>query len=380
VRWRELSAGLKDASFAVLLSFATQVELLLAEGVEGSLLLQSLAFVAMTSSVAWRRTKPLLAGALAGGGLAGQTLMGDAEVVGGFIALLVTTYSVASYAGLRTALVGGTFVLLGVSTYPLVNATSLADEIGNLAIFVGAWMLGRTVHSRQARAVEAENRVRVVEREREDRERAVLAEERGRIARELHDIVAHGVSIMTLQAGAARQTYDRDPERARELLLGVEQMGRQALDEMHRLLGMLRRRDDDLARTPPRTLGSLDQLIAEVRQTGIDVTCLIEGARRPLPAGLDVSAYSIVQQALTNTLQHAEARSASVVLRYDPDALEVTITDDGRGSSGATVSGGGHGLVGMRERTALFGGCVSAGPRPGGGWTVQARLPIPAGG
>lgn len=377
-RWRALPPGMRDGSFAVLLTFVTQVELLAADVVEGPLVVHSGAFAAITASVAWRRAKPLLAAGLAGAGLVAQTLTGDAEVVGGFIALLVTTYSVASYAGLRAALCGGLLVILGVSTYPLVNDTSVADEIGNLAIFIGAWTLGRTVRSRQVRAVDAENRVVVVEREREAQARAVIAEERGRIARELHDVVAHGVSVMTLQAGAARQTLDRDPEQVRQLLLGVERMGRQALDEMHLLLGVLRRRDGDLALAPPLTLSALHQLVADARETGLEVTCRVEGDRRPLAPGLEVSAYRIVQQALTNTIQHAGAAHAEIVLRYGADALEVIVTDDGSGS-GDKIPTYGHGLIGMRERVDLFGGRLSAGPGDTGGWVVTARLPIPHG-
>ncbi|HVR78612.1 MAG TPA: sensor histidine kinase [Acidimicrobiia bacterium] len=357
------------------MTFVTQVELLLAETIEGPMAVQSISFAAMTLSVAWRRTKPLLAAALVGAGLVAQTLAGDAEVVGGFIAFLVVTYSVASYEELRNALIGGLFVLIGLSTYPLVNDINFADEVGNLAIVVGAWTLGRAVRSRQLRAVEAEDRVVAIEREREEGMRAVVVEERGRIARELHDIVAHGVSVMVLQAGAARQTLDRDPAKVRELLGTVEQMGRQALDEMHRMLGVLRHSDNDLTVAPPLKLASLGQLIDDVRSTGLAVELRIEGEQRSLAPGLEVSAYRIVQEALTNTIRHGEASHAEVVLRYDPDALELTINDDGSVSTGDSGSGG-HGLVGMTERAELFGGSVTAGPLTPRGWAVNARLPI----
>jgi signal transduction histidine kinase len=366
---------MRDASFAVLLTFITQVELLTADNVEGPMVVQSLSFAVMTLSVGWRRAKPLLAAALLGPALVAQTLAGEVEIAGGFIALLVVTYSVASYADLRTARLGGLLVLVGVFTFPLVNDTNFADEVSNMAIVVGPWILGRAVRSRQQRAVEAEDRAVAIEREREERMRVVIADERGRIARELHDIVAHGVSVMVLQAGAARQTLDRDPEKVRNLLETVEQMGRQALDEMHRLLGILRRGDDDLTLTPPLTLSSIGRLIDDVRSTGLSVDYRIEGDQRGLAAGMEVSAYRIVQEALTNTIKHADASSVEVVLRYDVDALELTVTDDGRGSG---VDGGsdGHGLIGMRERTELFGGSVAAGPRDANGWVVEARLPI----
>jgi signal transduction histidine kinase len=266
-------------------------------------------------------------------------------------------------------------VLLGVFTYPLVNNVNFADEVGNLAIFLGAWVLGRAVRSRQLRAVEAENHVVVLEQEREQTMRAVIADERARIARELHDIVAHGVSVMVLQAGAARQTLDRDPGKVRQLLLTVEQMGRQSLEEMHRLLGVLRRSDDDLTLAPPLTLSAIGQLFDDVRKTGLTVDFRIEGDQRSLAPGLEVSAYRIVQEALTNTIKHADAAHIDVVLRYGTDALELTVTDDGHGSDRGDGPGG-HGLIGMRERAELFGGTIAAGPAEPRGWRVTARLPV----
>ncbi|HVR33870.1 MAG TPA: sensor histidine kinase [Acidimicrobiia bacterium] len=372
--WRGMSDGVRDGSFAVFLTFVSQVELLLADS-EGPIAVQSISFAAMTLSVAWRRTMPLLAAALVGAGLVAQTLAGEAEVVGGFIAFLVVTYSVASYADLKTALLGGLFVLIGLSTFPVVNDINFADEVGNLAIVVGTWTLGRAVRSRQLRAVEAEDRVVAIEREREEKMRAVVAEERGRIARELHDIVAHGVSVMVLQAGAARQTLDRDPGKVRELLETVEHMGRQALDEMHRLLSVLRRSDEDPAATPPLKLAAIEQLVNDVRGTGLAVELRIEGEQRPLAPGMEASAYRIIQEALTNTIRHAQASSVHVVLRYDPDALELMIRDNGPGSTDGRSSDG-HGLIGMRERAELFDGSVAAGPGQPNGWVVTARLPI----
>jgi signal transduction histidine kinase len=375
-QWRSLSPGMKDASFAIFLALFTQVELMLADEVAGPMLVQSVSFAVMTLAVAWRRTAPLLAAALTGTAMAVQTLAGEAPVVGGFIAVLIVTYSVASYAPRRTALLGGAFVLLGVFTYPLVHDTNFADEVGNLAIFVGAWVLGRAVRSRQRRAVEAENQVLVIEREREQTMRAAIADERARIARELHDIVAHGVSVMVLQAGAARQTLDRDPGKVRQLLVTVEQMGRQSLEEMHRMLGVLRRTGEDVALEPPLTLGAIGQLLDDVRQTGLTVDCRIEGDQRPLGPGLEVSAYRIVQESLTNTLKHTDATSAEVTLRYRTDALELTVTDDGHGSSDPDDRGGGRGLIGMRERAELFGGTITAGPAQPHGWRVAVRLPV----
>jgi signal transduction histidine kinase len=368
---------MRDAAFAVVLTLVTQVELLLADGVEGPLLLQSAAFAVMTMSVAWRRTRPLAAAALIGGALAVQTLVGDAEVAGGFIALLVVTYSVGSYSDLRGALLGGLFIFAAVFIYPLVNDINFADEVGNLAIFFGVWTLGRAVRARQQRAVDAEHELAAMEAARDEQMRSIVSEERRRIARELHDIVAHGVSVMILQAGAARQIVHREPEQVPELLIGVETTGRQALDEMHHLLAVLRRDGLDDGASPPLRLSQLDGVIEDVRASGIAVDYRIVGEPRPLSPGLEASAYRIVQEALTNVLKHAGAGHVDVVVDYQSDAIHLSIDDDGSGASG-DMPPRGHGIVGMRERAKLFGGSVTAGPDESGGWVVQARLPIDA--
>lgn len=370
-----MPSGRKDAALAATLTVLTQIELQLATQVDGPIALQAASFAVMTSAVGWRRVRPLMASAMAGGGLVAQTLAGDAEVVGGFIALLIVTYSVASYTSRNRALLGGLLIVIGVFVYPVMNRTSFADEVGNAVIFFGGWGLGRAVRARQLRAVEAELRIKVVEWDREEALRAVVADERTRIARELHDIVAHGVSIMVLQAGAARQTVDRDREGVKELLGIVEQTGRQALDEMHRLLGVLRRGDEDLALAPPATLAALDALLNDLRRTGLAVHCRVEGEPRALPASLDVSAFRIVQQALTNVVQHAHASCAEVVVGYEPDALRLMILDDGLDETSEGMPDR-HGLVGMLERAELFGGAILAGPVAPHGWKVQARLPI----
>lgn len=370
---RDLSSVAKDRILALLLALLAVVEVVTAEAVVGSRWLQAIALVVMTASVAWRRASPVLAGAVAGAALGAQTLLGEADVVAGFVALMIVTYSAASYAPLRRALVGGAFVAGGVFVYPIVSATTFAEEAGNLAIFAGMWVLGRMVRSRQMRAVEAEARARAVEQDREERIRAVIAEERSRMARELHDIVAHGVSLMVLQAGAARQTLDTAPAAVPDLLMTIERAGRQSLDEMHRLLALLRHDDESLAPSP--RLDALDGLLDDVRRAGLRVEQRIEGEPRRLPPGLEVSAYRIVQESLTNTVRHAEAEEARVVVRYDVDAVELEVTDDGRGVPGPERPAG-HGLIGMRERAALFGGWVTSGPAEAGGWEVRARLPI----
>jgi signal transduction histidine kinase len=226
---------------------------------------------------------------------------------------------------------------------------------------------------RARRAVALEERAVRLEEEREERERVAVAEERRRIARDLHDVVAHGVGVMTVQAGAARLLLEDDPARAREPLLAVEQAGRQALAELRRLLGILRRDERDSGLRPQPGLADLDELVAQARRAGLPVELVVEGAPVALPAGVDLAAYRIVQEGLTNTHKHAGPARAGVAVRYEPDALELEITDDGRAGANG---GGGHGLVGMRERVALYGGRLEAGPRPKGGFTIHAHLPL----
>lgn len=370
-RWTPVTS---DVVLAVLLTLLAQVELLLADVVEGPRVVQSVSFMAMTIAVAWRRSFPLAAALLAAAGLAVQTVAGDAEVVGGFLALAVVTYSVASYAPLVPAIAGGIAILAAVLLYPFLGDVNFADEVGNAAIFIGTWGLGRLVRARQLRALHAQLQLETAEREHEDQVRTILTEERNRIARELHDIVAHGVSLMVLQSGAARHTIDRDSTKAKEILTTAEGQGRQALVEMQRMLGVLR--GPDTARLEERhTIASIGQLVDELRTAGLTVDHHVGGERRPLAPGLEMSAYRIVQEATTNIIKHAEANRVDIAIHYGKDELTLTVRDDGRAGT-QPGTGVGHGLIGMQERAALFGGSLTAGRVGGGLWSVVARLPI----
>jgi signal transduction histidine kinase len=247
-----------------------------------------------------------------------------------------------------------------------------------VAIFAGVWMWGRYVRMRRAYAAELEARAERAERDREAEARRAVAAERARIARELHDVVAHHVSVTVVQAGAARQLLDTDPGRARSALVAIEEAGRRALTAMPSLLRALRADEADETRAPQPTLSDLDGLVGSVTAAGLPVRLRIEGRRRPLPAGVDLSAYRIVQEALTNTLKHAGPAHAEVAVCYGREALELRVVDDGDGALRPAAAGSGHGLVGMRERVALFGGQLHAGPRPEGGYQVVARLPLDA--
>ena len=236
------------------------------------------------------------------------------------------------------------------------------------------------LRSREHRAAELEDRAAAAERERDERERAAVADERARIARELHDVVGHSIGVMMAQTGAARFLVDEHPDRAREALLLVEDAGRQALTEMRRMLSVLREDDAADALGPQPGLRDLEQLVAGSRASGLDVELEVDGAPGPLPVGVELTAYRIVQEALTNVRKHGGETHASVQVRYLPGALELTIENDGAAvETNGPVTSGGHGVIGMRERVALYAGDLAVGPRPGGGFVVHARLPLEPG-
>jgi signal transduction histidine kinase len=236
---------------------------------------------------------------------------------------------------------------------------------------LGAWAAGRAVRRRQLRAqMLSAEAVRVAD-ERDSRAEAAVAEERRRIARELHDVVAHSMGVIVVQAQAAAGMLDDDAAPAREVLESIERTGREALGEMRRMLGLIRERADKPVGPLP-SLRGVEPLIADVRAAGLPVSVEIRGAERPLPAGVDASAYRILQEGLTNVRKHAGAAHAEVVIANRRDGVELSICDDGRSPGSPPVAG--HGLLGIRERVAVFHGTVEAGPRSEGGWRIQARL------
>jgi signal transduction histidine kinase len=272
--------------------------------------------------------------------------------------------------GLGVTLVGVTIVL---ATQPV--GFQLGGLVSNYILFVTAWVLGDNLQTRRAYVRSLEERAVLSEAAMLEEARQAVTAERTRIARELHDVIAHSVSVMVVQAGAARRVLDKDPARASEAMSSIESTGRQSLNELRRLLGMLREADGgDTGRVPQPSIEHLDALVAQTREAGLPVALEIEGEPRPLAPGVDLSAYRIVQEALTNTIKHAGPANAEVRLCYGADALELIVSDDGRGADGD--AGGGHGLVGMRERVSLFGGDLHVGNRPGGGYTVRATLPL----
>jgi len=295
----------------------------------------------------------------------------------GFLAALAACFLLGMLDDRRQALIG-----LGVTLAVLVIIVGNdPDRVGSdfaflPLLFLTVWLLAFGLGRKLEQAQAAEERAARLELAREAEARAAVSEERARIARELHDVVGHSVSVMTVQASGVRRLLRPDQEREREALLIVEQAGREALAEMRRLVGVLRRPEEAPALAPQPSLQHLDRLVEQAREAGLPVDVQIEGEATELPAGIDLTAYRLVQEALTNAIKHAQASRAEVVVRYGSDALELVVTDDGLGATDGSSAGGGHGLVGMRERVAVYGGELEAGAMPEGGYALHARLPL----
>ena len=322
--------------------------------------------------LAWRRRAPLAVVAIIGAAVATFSFFGSQPAL--LIPLTIALYSAAAHRE-REQLI---WVLVPVAVVTAI-AINTAEEpiaregynwveiLAEIVVTAGIPIaLGRMTFNRRRRIV----------RDRKLAAREAVAAERARIARELHDVVAHHMSVMVVQAGAARSVGDADPAAVAEALHQIEASGRTGLSEMRRLLEILKASDGETGLEPQPGLAHLDELLDGMRATGLAVEAVVEGPPRPLSPGVDLSAYRIVQEALTNTLKHAGGANASVLLRFERDALEIEVADDGPGAP--AESDGGHGLIGMRERVQLFGGALEAGPRPGGGFLVRARLPANA--
>jgi signal transduction histidine kinase len=364
-----------DPILVALLVGTALVEVLVA----GEPLLDAVLVGAIALPLLARRRAPLLVLVLVvAAGYAGYARGPD---VGGglqsWIALNIALYSVAAHCERTRAIVGGALVAAFVLLFEiprLVEGGSVADVAGEWLFLGGVWLLGRWVRQRRHRTDDLERHAAALEADRQALAREAVADERARIAREMHDSVAHSVSVMVLQAGAAEQVLAASPERARESLVTIQDTGREAIVELRRMLGLLRDPVADASLAPQPGVGRLDALLEQVRAAGLPVELTVEGEPRRLPPGIDRSAYRIVQEGLTNTLKHAGPAHASVRLRYGDRALELEVLDDGRGPGGP--SGGGFGLLGMRERAALYGGVLAADARPDGGYALRARLPL----
>jgi signal transduction histidine kinase len=292
-----------------------------------------------------------------------------------FVAALAAAVSLGLVSDRRQSIAGWAAVIATAAVVSSKSGNAYSDFFWTTLILTLAWFFGSALGSRTQETRELTERVEAAERERATAAERATAEERARIARELHDVVAHSVSVMVVQASGVRRLLREEQHREREALLSVEQIGRQALTEMRRMLGVMRSGEESPAALAPQPgLQHLDRLIAQVEEAGLPVTLRVEGDRPDLSPGVDLSAYRIVQEGLTNALKHAKGAHAEVVVRYIDSSVELEIADDGPGVPGG--DGNGHGLVGMRERVALYGGTIEAGPRAGGGFVLRAQLPV----
>jgi signal transduction histidine kinase len=335
---------------------------------------QALAYGVAAALLVIRRVRPLLCLILVCAVLVVEfAVFGAPEGMALSLIPAVAVYTVANREERRRALYGlVTVLLMGMAWLAfdplIVRAVQYGQASAWLSIWVIAWLLGALVRTRRLYA-------QGLTREREERALTAVAEERNRIARELHDVVGHSVSVMTVQASAVRRLMRPDQEKERAALETVEAAGREALAEMRRMVGVLRADDAPADLAPPPTLDQLDRLVDNFRRAGLDVGLEVQGERATVPPGLDLTAYRLVQEALTNTLRHAHATRAVVRVGYGDDALVISVCDDGAGPNGSPP---GTGLLGMRERVAVYGGTLSVGAAEGGGFALRAELPLAA--
>jgi signal transduction histidine kinase len=374
-RLRHLPPLAVDALLALVVGVVTVVSIAVADGDDPTerMTWWGWALVAVqVVPLVWRRRAPVAVLLVSG---LGSLVFGGANLPDPAIqfTLALALYTVAAYRcrpiSVPVVLV---FVVVGALSFVLDEQADLADVAVNYLVGIGAWVVGDSTRSQRERTAWLAQR-------QEDEARRAAAEERVRIARDLHDVVAHHISVIAVQAEAAQEVLAAHPERAEGAMATVADTARSALGELRRMLALLR---SDAGRAPQPDLGAVDELVASVRSAGLAVEVRTTGPARPVDGVVGVTAYRIVQEALTNVLRHADARRACVDLAFEADALVIRVADDGRGPRavrpGATDGGGGQGLVGMRERVSVLGGRLETGPAPGGGFAIEARLPLPS--
>jgi signal transduction histidine kinase len=351
-------------------------ESLLSKGVTGPRWATALVASAMCLLLMWRRSHPV-ATAAALTALAvpsSATLVDPSELISTFLPLLVLAYGGGAYAGERDARIVLALLLAGVVAIGLLDETKTAGNVYFPVIVTAlCWLGGRTVRTRAHHAAELHEVAALAAERREREPQEAVAEERRRIAREMHDVVAHSISMMVVQAGGARRILATDPGRAEEAAARIRGAGTDALAEMDILLGVLEAAPDGAA--PPK-LDGLGELVERARAAGLSVTLEIIGTRRLLSPGAELAVYRVVQEALTNAVKHAGRATTEVRLEWGEDALALSVADRGDGGPSPQLPGAGHGLMGMRERLRVHGGDVEAGPRPDGGFEVAAHLPL----
>jgi signal transduction histidine kinase len=340
----------------------------------------ALAGVVLSGAVAFRRRRPLEGALAIAAVVTVQAALADGHKSPPSVvpAVLLVFYGLGAFAPEpKSRWVLGLAVVV-TSIGQLIKPGGGISSVAALEVFglLLPWALGRTVRERAVREHGYRELAERLDAGRDLHARTAAHGERARIARELHDVIAHSVSVMVIQAGGARMVMDSSPERAEASLRSVERAGREALAEMRRLLGVLDGDADPRALAPQPGLGDIDELLSRMRASGLAADLRVDGEPASLSPALDLCAYRIVQEALTNAIKHAAPARAEVRVRWGPDALELEISDDGRGAGKAKAVSGGHGIVGMRERAGLHGGSIHAGTGPGGGFTVRARLPL----
>ncbi len=340
---------------------------------------RSLVFLLVAATLVplgWRRRAPLPVLVAVVAGVGAHTLaFGQWDSYQHFVAVVLAVFSVAAYAERKQAAIGislATALVAAASAAKLAAGDPLSEIPGPFVVLAAVVVGGRALARRRAEADRLRELNVDLERRKEADSRAAVETERARIARELHDVVAHAVSVIVVQAQAADRVLEGEQTSARESLHAIESTARTALVEMRRLVELLRPEDEGAGLVPQPGLEQLGALVTQVREAGLDVDLRVEGERRAVPAGVDLSAFRIVQEALTNVLKHAGPARAAVTLRYRPGEIELEVVDDG---AAARPAGRGHGLLGMRERAAVVGGRVETGPRDGRGYAVRASLP-----
>jgi signal transduction histidine kinase len=375
-----------DVLLAIILTVLVQAEIWLSPGPDpdelplarplGGPAAGAVAAFVFTLSLAWRRRAPLLVLLLAYPALwLARTASLDAEIALS-AAVMLATYSAGAHTrGRRAALAAA--AVIGLVGLAVLRASGGVEEPSDvvlpLALLGGPWLAGLAIRERRDREAMLEERTALLERERAEQARAAVAEERARIAREMHDIVAHAMSVIVVQARGARRSLARDPDATRAALDAIVSTSGDALAEMRDMLGALRD-DEQPPLAPQPTLAALDGLIGQLRDAGLHVEVDVVGSPTPLPPGLDRAAFRILQESLTNVLRHGSGTGAKVSVIYLPDRLELTVCDSGASMAAAVAEG--RGIAGMRERAVSLGGTLDAGPDADGGFAVRARLPL----
>jgi signal transduction histidine kinase len=355
------------------------VNVLTTQDREGPLVLNVLLVTVMGLSLLWRRERPFVPVICCGVAMPVSVIFLTPPPYL-FIAVWMTSivsYSAGVHLERRLALRALAVIVASLLTVVLIFDPN--DWLFPIGIFgIAPWLAGRTIRNQTMLARELAEKAELAEHAREEQERRAVVRERSRIARELHDVLAHNLSVMVVQAGGARRIVEKRPDQAVQVAELIERTGREALAELRHLFGPVRHGEgEDLQ--GPVGIDRVEELAARARAAGLSVHVHVEGDRVKLPTGVDLTAYRVVQEALTNTLKHGGGAQASVTVSYEPNEIVVSIEDDGVAAGDARMElgelGGGHGLVGMRERVGLYGGLLQAGSRPGGGFAVRARLP-----